>query len=191
MGALRLSGGVQDPQLGQAVGQSLVFKRPQDGVIRPGGQVDEIAFDVGAHKTLVGNRPRRPEALLAEHGAVDVPQGDRVRWAVEADAAVAAKARADEPGIGQRTQQFADQARVRPQRVGQLSGAQLRDTLRVGQRKVEHQLERCRKPDIDHSAASAQECLRMGYNMKQSLLHIKREYVSMTITIKENGDSDV
>ena len=38
-----LSGGVQDPQLGQAVGQSLVFKRPQDGVVRLGGQVDEIA----------------------------------------------------------------------------------------------------------------------------------------------------
>ena len=30
----------------------------------PWRQIDEIAFDVGTHETLVGNRPRRPEALL-------------------------------------------------------------------------------------------------------------------------------
>ncbi len=134
-----------------------MLKRPQDGVIRLGGQIDEIAFDVRAHETLVRHRPRGPQALLAEHGAVDFAQGDRLSRAAQADTAVAAKARADEPGAGQGTEQLADQAGVCPQRAGQLRGAQLRDALRMGQREVEHQLERCRKPDIDHGAAFTRE----------------------------------
>jgi hypothetical protein len=51
MVAQRLSGGVQDPQLGKTVGQCLVLKRPQDGVICLGRQIDEIALDVRARDT--------------------------------------------------------------------------------------------------------------------------------------------
>ena len=48
----------------------------QDGIVRFGSKPDEIALNVGTHKTSVRNRSWHPETLFTEHGRVDFPQGD-------------------------------------------------------------------------------------------------------------------
>jgi hypothetical protein len=85
-----LLAGIQDPELGKAVGEGFVLERFQDGIIRLGSKPDEIALNVGAHDASVRNRPRCPDALLADHSTIDFAQPDGVGRAPEADAAVAA-----------------------------------------------------------------------------------------------------
>ena len=65
------------------MGEGFAFQRLQDGVICSGGKAHKIPFDVGAYEAPVRHYAGRPEALVANHGAIDVAESDLVRSSAE------------------------------------------------------------------------------------------------------------